>query len=290
MHPTDYHYLTKLDEECQYAAARCAMGEKVCMYSKSALSGVESMNKANLAARQRTGIDIINAMILILKLEGERFTMFQHKAWERDEILTKRGLELMQDAFSNINIIEYRIKLNATACNSFHTVRVRKTTSKNEFTVVISTEADGYGSRFGSCTYGKPKKDGIPCSHMAIVAMSSQINGLTRIQVVPYWYTTAHWQAQYALDVNCPTIESIQEVRATSTKDERLYYCPSWTASRKKGRPKEKEREKGVVDHIAESGKKRKRSKKLFCNICHKFDHNTKDCFKNPAKPLFAND
>ena len=67
MHPTDYHYLTKLDDECQYAAARCAMGEKVCMYSKSALSGVESMNKANLAARQRTGIDIINAMILILK-------------------------------------------------------------------------------------------------------------------------------------------------------------------------------------------------------------------------------
>jgi hypothetical protein len=152
MHPTDYYYLTKLDDKCQYAAARCAMGKKVCMYSKSASSGVESMNKANLAARQSTGIDIINAMILILKLEGERFTMFKHKAWERDEILKKQGLELMQDAFSNINIMEYRIKLNATACDSFHRVTVHKTTLKNEFTVVIPTEADGYGSRFGSCT------------------------------------------------------------------------------------------------------------------------------------------
>ena len=259
------------------------------MYSKSASSGVESMNKANLSARQRTVIDIINAMILIVKLEGERFTWFKNKAWERDEVLTNRGLELMQDVFSNINIMEYRI--NATACDSIHRVTVRKTSSTNEYTVVIPMEADGYGTRFGSCTCGQPKKDGIPCRHMAVIAMSSQINGLTRLQVMPYyWYTTAHWQAQYALDVNCPTIESIQEVKATSTKDERLCYCPSWTATTKKGRPKENERRKSVVDLIAESGKKRKRTKRFFCKICHKFDHNTNDCFKNPAKPLFAND
>jgi hypothetical protein len=86
--------------------------------------------------------------------------------------------------------------------------------------------------------------------------MSSKINGLTRIQIMPYWLTTAHWQAQYAMEVNCPTIESIHAVRGTSTKDELLRYCPSWTAARKKGRPKENEREKSVVDHIAESGKK----------------------------------
>ena len=50
MHPTNYHYLTKLEDECQYAAARCAMGNNVCMYSLSASSGVESMNRANLPA------------------------------------------------------------------------------------------------------------------------------------------------------------------------------------------------------------------------------------------------
>ena len=123
---------------------------------------------------------------------------------------------------------------------------------------------------------------------MAVVAMSSQINGLTRLQVMPYWYTTAHWHAQYALDVNCPTIESIQEIRASSTKDEQLCYCPLWTATTKKERPKENEHKKSVVNLIAESGKKQKRVKRLFCKICHKFDHNTNDCFKNPAKQLFA--
>ena len=80
-------------------------------------------------------------------------------------------------------------------------------------------------------------------------------------------------------------MESIQEVRSTSTKDKLLRYCPSWTAARKKGRPKENEREKSVADHIAELGKKQKRRKRLFCQICHKFNHNTNDCFKNPAKP-----
>ena len=47
MHPTALHYLTKLEDKCQYPAARCAMGENICMFSKSALSGVESMNRAN---------------------------------------------------------------------------------------------------------------------------------------------------------------------------------------------------------------------------------------------------
>ena len=67
-------------------------------------------------------------MLLILKLEGERFTWYKQKAWERDEILTNRGLELMEEAFSNVNIMEYRI--NVTACDSFHRVTVRRTTSK----------------------------------------------------------------------------------------------------------------------------------------------------------------
>ncbi len=44
MHPTNLHYLTKLPDRSQYPAVRCAMGDNICMFSKSALSGVESMN------------------------------------------------------------------------------------------------------------------------------------------------------------------------------------------------------------------------------------------------------
>ena len=70
MHPTSLKYLTKLDDNKQYAAARCAMGDNVCMYSKSASSGVESMNRVNSVARQQTAVDVLNAMILLIKLEG----------------------------------------------------------------------------------------------------------------------------------------------------------------------------------------------------------------------------
>jgi hypothetical protein len=73
MHSTNIHYLTKLPDRSQYPAARCAMGNNICMFSKLASSGVESMNKANQLARQRTAVDILNAVILLIKLEGERF-------------------------------------------------------------------------------------------------------------------------------------------------------------------------------------------------------------------------
>ena len=70
MHPTNLHYLTKLPDRSQYPAARCAMGDNTCMFSKSASSGVESMNKANQLAQQRTAVDVLNAVILLIKLEG----------------------------------------------------------------------------------------------------------------------------------------------------------------------------------------------------------------------------
>jgi hypothetical protein len=68
MHPTDLHYLTKLPDRSQYPAARCAMGKNICMFSKSASPGVESMNKFNQLDQQRTAVDILNAVILLKNL------------------------------------------------------------------------------------------------------------------------------------------------------------------------------------------------------------------------------
>jgi hypothetical protein len=50
MHPTDRLYLTKIPDKCQYPAARCAIGENICMFNKSASFGVESLNRANQLA------------------------------------------------------------------------------------------------------------------------------------------------------------------------------------------------------------------------------------------------
>ena len=283
MHPTSLKYLTKLDDKHQYPAARCAMGDDICMYSKSASSGVESMNRANSVARNRAAVDVLNAMILLVKLEGSRFDFYKKKAWSREDILTNRGVDLMEEAFKDVNPREYR--LNITNCDTFHRITVSRMTSTNEYTVIIPVN-EYKGTRFGSCTCGKPKTDGIPCRHMVVVAMSSKIDGLTRIHIMPYWWTTAHWRDQYPMEVNCPTDISLNTVKTSAPANDKLRYCPAWLAARKKGRPKMDVREKSVTDLIEESAKKKKkrtRRIKLFCNICFKHNHNTVDCYQNPA-------
>ncbi len=85
LHPTDYHYLTKLPDECQYLAARCAMGESICMFGKSASSGVESMNKSNNLAHQKMAVDVMNGVILLLKLKAEWFQWYKMVTWDQDD-------------------------------------------------------------------------------------------------------------------------------------------------------------------------------------------------------------
>ena len=49
------------------------------------------------------------------------------------------------------------------------------------------------------------------------------------------------------------------------------------------GRPSKKDgkRKHGVMDHIEKVGMKKKRKKQMCCKICQKFNHVTKDCYKN---------
>ncbi len=66
------------------------------------------MNKANQLARQRTAVDILLAVILLMKLEGEHFNWHKQKAWERDnQILTELGLELTEEAFADVDIRDF---------------------------------------------------------------------------------------------------------------------------------------------------------------------------------------
>ena len=83
------------------------MGDDICMYSKSASSGVESMNRANSVARKRAAVDVLNTMILLVKLEGSQFDFYKKKAWSCKDILTNRGAELMEEAFKDVNLREY---------------------------------------------------------------------------------------------------------------------------------------------------------------------------------------
>ena len=68
------------------------------------------MNKANTPAQERTEVDILNATILLIQLEGGRFMEHKQNAWDReDQVLTERGLELMEEAFKGVNTREFKI-------------------------------------------------------------------------------------------------------------------------------------------------------------------------------------
>jgi hypothetical protein len=73
MHPTDRHYLFNIADDMQFPAASCAQGNSVCMYGKSASSGVESLNRANEDISQRMAVDILNIALILLMKESTRY-------------------------------------------------------------------------------------------------------------------------------------------------------------------------------------------------------------------------
>ncbi len=76
-------------------------------------------------------------------------------------------------------------------------------------------------------------------------------------------------------------------IKATSNPEDDLCYCPAWTEGNKKGWPKKNIHQKSVIDLIEElSNNKHKQRRRMFCNICQKFNHTTADCFKNLANQL----
>jgi hypothetical protein len=67
-----FGYVTQVKDHEQFLAARRAYdvrveGETTYMYQRSSSSTAESVNAANKLVRDRTAVDLINAMILLLK-------------------------------------------------------------------------------------------------------------------------------------------------------------------------------------------------------------------------------
>ena len=56
----------------------------------------------------------------------------------------------------------------------------------------------------------------------------------------------------------------MKSVQAMSNPEDDLRFCPSWSAAKKKGRPKKNECIKSVMDHIEESAKKKRKRRVRF--------------------------
>lgn len=91
------------------------------------------------------------------------------------------------------------------------------------------------------------------------------------------------------MELTCSGLVNIRLVTSKHNQENDIKYCPEWVSANKAGRPKKNmEHAPGVIDCIQASAKKRKR--KMFCNICNKFNHDTVDCWQHPTNVRAQND
>jgi hypothetical protein len=199
-------YLNKVPDHQQYPASRCAQMEGVCMFMRTASSLVESMNRANASVRERTAVNPINACILLLNLEGERFGKHRDLAHNHTEVLTPHGMKLITKAFKDVNPRKFEIYINPQgdrlSCCVNHII------SPNIYTCWFHT-VEEEGSLFGDCTCGVPRVDGIPCQHMMAVCKSKKIDGLNENNIMPLTYHTSLWRKQYPSGVSVTCVANI---------------------------------------------------------------------------------
>ena len=269
MKPAHVAYLDSLLESQQYPAFRCHKSDDdvpdVYIYGKTASSGVESMNRANDDVRKRTAVDVLNAAIIILKKEGLRFVRGQTDAHKANRFsgsaLTPQGMSIMEDVFARCDPSIYRIQVTEHPDLSLFVVS-KIAASTREYVVKIPREAQEHGSRFGSCTCGFPNKEGIPCDHMVAIVKAGKIPNMSRVSLMPFWYTREQWKLQFPKEFVYRADMTWDNIRKSDRMDERMKYCPSWVAPKKKGRPKKEVRKLGIADHVQQAVAKRRRKNK----------------------------
>ena len=242
----DIVYLNKLADTSQYPASRCNMRDDVYMYHQQASAGAESMNAANFSVRQRTSVDLNNAMLLLLELECKRYRKHQAEAWNRDSVLTSRGILEFDESFNDLNHTQFR--MTVTEREDVWVCLVKRIDILGQEYAVTIPKEPVRRSHFGRCTCGVDRKDAAPCEHMAAVAASSRLPGVTRHNVMPYWWTRAHWRIQIPQEALGITNVTMSSIIADNEPDHNLRYCPDWTANKKPGRPKKDKRKKSVLE------------------------------------------
>ena len=97
-------FLNAVNDAAQYPGARVAVDySRIIMYQRSASLAVESMYRANKAARDRTAVDVVCASKLLLSLSAKRYHEKKEMAWKWQGHLTAYGEALQDAAFENIN-------------------------------------------------------------------------------------------------------------------------------------------------------------------------------------------
>jgi hypothetical protein len=268
MKPAHVAYLETVPANQQFPAARCAKLDNrpdVYMYGKTASSGVESMNRANDEARGKSAVDPLNAALVILKKEGNRFLRGQSDAHKlskfSNSILTPKGKAIMDEIFAKCDPSIYRMQMTDLP-DYYKFIMSKNSSAKREYIVHLPKTTSVHGSKFGSCTCGFSTKEGVPCDHMVAIVKKGAIPNITRVELMPLWYTRAQWQLQYPKDMVYNMDVTWSKIKKSAAPDILMKYCPSWIAAKKKGRPKSNARKLGIADYVKQGVAKTKRRRK----------------------------
>jgi hypothetical protein len=274
MNSKDLQYLNNVDDASQYAVKRCEQG--AYMYHHTTSQGSEVMNSANNGMRSKIAVCPINACILLTNTESRRYERQKKSAWAQASDLTPRGEKEFNEVFDGVNFREFSIVI-VERDQSWECSVKRFNSIARKQTVTLPKEPTR-GSYFGTCTCGLVMRDAVPCEHMAAVVCTSRIAGLSRQNIMPFWWTTTQWQEQFPLDVRAQFYTNMDVIRDTYKADDSMRYCPSWSAPNKAGRPSKGKRKLSALEK-AQGKKKKPKPLTRFCQICRGFSHQTIDCW-----------
>jgi hypothetical protein len=170
----DLNYLNSISDTSQYPAARCGQGDNIYMYHRSASSGAEAMNAAYKEVRARTAVDLLNACLLLIKLESDRFHGHKKNAWQLESLLTPAGVEEIRSVVvDEISETSFRVTV-AEQDDQWKCLVQRNGVGYNRYTCMFPKDPIN-GSHFGCCSCNRDKTSAAPCDHMVAAVQSGKL-------------------------------------------------------------------------------------------------------------------
>ena len=113
MHPTDHHYITKIDDQMQFPAARCSKHLHVRKFSviRCRVYDYEQWKWFGKAEGCCWHSECSDKFI---QLEGKRCAWWNQQAWNSDQLLPDRGMAIMEEAFKDVYVRDSALKVVET--------------------------------------------------------------------------------------------------------------------------------------------------------------------------------
>ena len=222
------------------------------------------MNNANKRMRSRSGVDLVNATMLLLKMESKRHNRQKECVSRWNGILTPKGSQICTEVLERMKEMNEQFTVHVTNVNEdpgHYECHVRN--SRGCVHVLEIAHEATYGFYENTCTCGEIEVGGVPCAHVMAVVKSKTITHLMPTNVMPWCWSRETWKKQFTQ--NTPVVVDDLDMAYLKMKyaaNNNVCYMPDFVAKRKRGRPKESKRYKSALEIVlAKNSNKKKRRK-----------------------------